>query len=31
MPLAAAKLASIGVSFVANFTLSHFVVFRGGR
>jgi putative flippase GtrA len=31
VPLAAAKLVSIGVSFAANFTLSHLVVFRGGR
>jgi putative flippase GtrA len=28
MRLAAAKVASIGVSFVVNFSLSHFVVFR---
>jgi len=28
LPLAAAKLLSIGVSFVTNFTLSHFVVYR---
>lgn len=27
-PLLAAKLVSIGVSFVVNFSLSHFVVFR---
>jgi putative flippase GtrA len=28
MPLLGAKLVSIGVSFAANFTLSHLVVFR---
>jgi len=28
MPLAAAKLLSIAVSFAVNFSLSHFVVFR---
>lgn len=28
LPLAAAKLLSIGVSFVTNFTLSHLVVYR---
>jgi len=28
MPELAAKLAAIGVSFVVNFSLSHFVVFR---
>jgi putative flippase GtrA len=28
MPLLAAKLISIAISFVVNFSLSHFVVFR---
>ncbi len=28
MPVLAAKLVAIGVSFLVNFTLSHFVVFR---
>lgn len=31
MPLVAAKVVSIAVSFVANFSLSHFVVFRARR
>jgi putative flippase GtrA len=31
MPLAAAKILSIAVSFVVNFSLSHFVVFRARR
>jgi len=31
MPLAAAKLLSIAVSFAVNFSLSHFVVFRVRR
>jgi putative flippase GtrA len=31
VPLLAAKLASILVSFAVNFTLSHFVVFRAKR
>ena len=29
MPVLIAKLVAIGVSFVVNFSLSHFVVFRG--
>jgi putative flippase GtrA len=28
IPVWAAKLVAIGASFVVNFTLSHFVVFR---
>jgi putative flippase GtrA len=28
IPVLAAKLAAIGVSFIVNFSLSHFVVFR---
>jgi putative flippase GtrA len=31
MPLLVAKLVSIAVSFVVNFSLSHFVVFRARR
>jgi putative flippase GtrA len=31
LPLIAAKIASIAVSFVVNFSLSHFVVFRARR
>ena len=31
LPLVAAKIASIAVSFVVNFSLSHFVVFRARR
>jgi putative flippase GtrA len=31
MPLLAAKLISIAISFVVNFSLSHFVVFRARR
>jgi putative flippase GtrA len=31
LPVVAAKLISILVSFVVNFSLSHFVVFRAGR
>jgi putative flippase GtrA len=31
MPLVAAKVLSIAVSFVVNFSLSHFVVFRARR
>jgi putative flippase GtrA len=31
VPVLAAKLAAIGVSFLVNFSLSHFVVFRPGK
>jgi putative flippase GtrA len=31
LPLVAAKIVSIAVSFVVNFSLSHFVVFRARR
>jgi putative flippase GtrA len=31
LPLAPAKILSIAVSFVVNFSLSHFVVFRARR
>jgi putative flippase GtrA len=30
-PAWAGKIAAIGVSFIVNFSLSHFVVFRAGR
>ena len=31
VPVWVAKLAAIGVSFLVNFSLSHFVVFRAGK
>ncbi len=31
LPVLSAKLISILVSFVVNFSMSHFVVFRHGR
>jgi len=31
LPVLVAKLCAIGVSFLVNFSLSHFVVFRSGR